>query len=764
MRRSTALLLVGAILLPFISILAGCSTTITGMSICSGYLESYAAEDFEACFDYLNSKSARDEDDAKRMDEDVYATAFYDICGVKPEKSDSELAYVIPHDVTQDQLRQVDKLYNSRIADELYVQYTYNNISKDEFVSKHTKIFDALGVNSISYSLEPINDGIYLVGGHYTLTYHTEIFGDITNTYSISFKKSSAGKWELAWTPALIFPDMQWGDSILQVTDTASRGEIAMSEGVVAQNVNLFAINATVAELADINAAAGVVSDLTSASKESILNKLDTGSDVVTLGYLYPDEANSYTVSTLESIAGIEVIESSQTGRYYPFGDMLVHMVGYAGYGSSEELDELNANLEAGETPYKSGDVIGKAGLEKQHEKQLRGIDGVKFVIKKYDGSVSSTVCEVEKRDGYDLHLTIDANLQIRLDEVIENTLYGEETSAAVVVMNPITGEILAAASDPGYDANLFARGISSEAYEAYVNDKRAPFLNKITSSTYPPGSIFKPFIAAEALMDNVLTANSEFTWKIENDYWTPDGFGAWVYPAIKRAKVNNREPVLNMRNALLHSDNIYFAYAALKAGSDKLLSFLNRLGMDEAIPFDLPVSKPNIVNEGTEMYIKLLADMGYGQGELLLSPLQAACMFGAFANGGDIMVPRIIKGIYEVNGISDAPIMQTEPTVFREGVLSKSAIATIEPMLEDVVDPQYNGTGRPLRVSTYKIAGKTGTAEIGSDKSRVLAWFAGYRTGVGVDEARLVLVLLDIKNTEEFNSLKFQIAREMLK
>lgn len=84
MRRSTALLLVGAILLPFISILAGCSTTITGMSICSGYLESYAAEDFEACFDYLNSKSARDEDDAKRMDEDVYATAFYDICGVKP--------------------------------------------------------------------------------------------------------------------------------------------------------------------------------------------------------------------------------------------------------------------------------------------------------------------------------------------------------------------------------------------------------------------------------------------------------------------------------------------------------------------------------------------------------------------------------------------------------------------------------------------------------------------------------------------------------
>ena len=138
--------------------------------------------------------------------------------------------------------------------------------------------------------------------------------------------------------------------------------------------------------------------------------------------------------------------------------------------------------------------------------------------------------------------------------------------------------------------------------------------------------------------------------------------------------------------------------------------------------------------------------------------------MFGAFANGGDIMVPRIIKGIYEVNGISDAPIMQTEPTVFIEGVLSKSAIATIEPMLEDVVDPQYNGTGRPLRVSTYKIAGKTGTAEIGSDKSRVLAWFAGYRTGVGVDEARLVLVLLDIKNTEEFNSLKFQIAREMLK
>ena len=198
--------------------------------------------------------------------------------------------------------------------------------------------------------------------------------------------------------------------------------------------------------------------------------------------------------------------------------------------------------------------------------------------------------------------------------------------------------------------------------------------------------------------------------------------------------------------------------------GEDKLLNYLRNLGFEEAIDFDMSVATPQLVNDDTEMTLKLLADSGYGQGEILVTPLQLAAAFSAFANDGDIVAPRIVKGLRRENGILSEQVSETERKVWRGDVMSDYAISTLTPMLEHVVSRDYNGTGYKLKVSSCTVAAKTGTAEVGNDKSREISWFAGFRTGVSEEDERLVLVMLEVPSKDEYSSLKFDIAREMLK
>lgn len=159
-----------------------------------------------------------------------------------------------------------------------------------------------------------------------------------------------------------------------------------------------------------------------------------------------------------------------------------------------------------------------------------------------------------------------------------------------------------------------------------------------------------------------------------------------------------------------------------------------------------------------------LLAESGYGQGELLTTPLQMAVMFSAFANGGTIMEPYIVESICETKGITYDTVSTTTPKAWKTGVITQESLDTVVPYLQDVVDHSLNGTGRSLKVTSVQIAAKTGTAEIGNDKSREISWFAGFRCGVDSQDARLVLVMLEIPTEDEYASLKFDIARELLK
>ncbi|MCH5279768.1 MAG: hypothetical protein J1E60_08295 [Christensenellaceae bacterium] len=486
--------------------------------------------------------------------------------------------------------------------------------------------------------------------------------------------------------------------------------------------------------------------------------------DFMLIEQYYPGELSIETIEALEAIEGVHIDTSNYgTARYYPYGNLLAHTLGYVGYANADEVEKYNEGRLPSEGLYTEDSIVGKSGIEQIYETELRGKDGYYFFIRSSDGTNKKTLYRKEQEDGLDIQLTVDLELQLRTEEMLDLVMFGEDTAGAVIVMNPKTGAVEAIASYPSFDLNEFTTGISSEAYNELLEKENTPLYNRTIQGLYPPGSTFKAFTAAAALDLHVMDRDYIFNGTIVDDYWTPTGYGAWHWPAIKRTRVFHRTEPMNMTNSMLHSDNIYFANAALKIGAENFINYLDAMGMDSSIPFELSVRKAQLLNKGMVMNYKLLADSGYGQGEVLVTPLQLAAMFCAFCNDGDIPMPYLTDAYYRTNGVDYECVYKNEPETWLENVISDSAIGTIIPMLQGVVDPEKNGTGRSLRVTNCDVAGKTGSAEIGSDKSRIISWFAGFRLNVDEADERVVIVMLEIPDTSDYTSLKFQIARELL-
>lgn len=639
-------------------------------------------------------------------------------------------------------------------------------VTRQEFIDKYTAIFNDLGVYSVSCGASELNEGELLTTFRYTLTYRTLDYGDMTYDFSMVASWTAVG-WRIEWSPALIFPAMEWGDTVRIVTIPAVRGEILADGEALATNAGYVTVYAVPSKITDAALFTVQAAAMLGLEADDVTDALDGAyNDMAVLGKYYQGELSDVVLEQLLTVTGMGVDYGNYgTYRYYPYGSLMAHTVGYVGYATAEEAAALNAGRDPDDGLYSTDSRIGKVGLEKQYEAELRGRDGFRVIIRAADGTARATLYRKAAENGADIRLTVNLSLQQRAEELLELVLYGDDVAGAVIVMDPATGAIEAMASYPTYDSNRFIRGMTEEEYAALTGMKYSAQYNRITRGLYPPGSVFKPFIAAAAMQYNAAGADYVFEGEIERDYWTPSGYGDWVWTPIKRTHVSNRTSPMNMRNSMLHSDNIYFASLALLLGEDSLREYAASIGFGEAVPFDLPVAASQFLNAATEeLSLKLVADSGYGQGEMLITPLQMAAVFAAFANGGDIPVPYVIDGLWSGSQTEYAPLWENSPETWKAGVISTYSLSKIVPMLEDVVNSDYNGTGRRLRVTSCTVAGKTGTAEIGSDKSREISWFAGFRVGVESGEERLVLVMLEVPASTEYSTLKLDIARHLLK
>ncbi len=388
------------------------------------------------------------------------------------------------------------------------------------------------------------------------------------------------------------------------------------------------------------------------------------------------------------------------------------HTFGYVSEINDTELEKMKVE------GYKSGDIIGKFGLEKVYDKELRGENGGQQVEVDVSGKPVQILGRKEPIPGDDLELTIDINLQQAAEKAVDEQLtqIGAHAAAAVV-MNPQTGEILAMVSRPAFDPNLFAHGISSKDWNQLNNNPYHPMDNKTITGEYPPGSTFKIVTGTAALTEGVVTPDEQIF----------DSGHHWIIP--KGNADGEALGWLNFRTALAHSDNVYFYEMGNRLGIDRLEKYARMFGLGAKTGIDLPYEATGLVAnrrykeknfDDGEWYLSETFDAAIGQGFNLVTPLQAAMVMGEIAADGKRYKPHVVNRIIAPDG---SVVKDFQPELLSQLDVPEEDIKLVQDGLHDVT--KYGTAASSFRGFTVDIAGKTGTAE--NSQGRDHGWFVAY-------------------------------------
>ncbi len=538
--------------------------------------------------------------------------------------------------------------------------------------------------------------------------------------------------WSLQVIAVDKYSKMAESNRIRTISATASRGIIYDRNGEILVNNRPSLVVAIAPSEIENKGMLLKLGKLLNMTPDEIEGKLkDKTADPLKLRAIKYDVEENIAVYVKEhslDFPGVEI--KVESVRNYPKSTMAVHVLGYLGEINEEELRE-NENQE-----YESGDLVGKSGIEKQYEGILRGGKGFQQVEVDASGKVVRILDEKEPIAGNNIQLTIDSNLQLATEEALRDAIvvarrngYPDAGAGAALVVNPNTGEILAMASYPTYDASLFIGGISSKQW-AELNDKSSnfPLINRTMMCSYAPGSVFKPVTYVAGLMEGLVSHNSAF-----------DCEGTWVGMGKKWPKHcwdRAGHGLMNLSSGLSESCDIVFyevGYKLYKAGGEKLQKWAREFGLGSKTDIDLPSETRGRVpdkawkkkfNEKYPEYQRWVpgdtVNLAIGQGDLLTSPLQIADLYGAIANGGILWKPHLEKRVLTAGG---EEIHKFERERLADVSVSEKIMKELQRDLRRVA---VDGTAkRALEGFPVEVAGKTGTSQVkGKDD---FAWFACY-------------------------------------
>ena len=542
--------------------------------------------------------------------------------------------------------------------------------------------------------------------------------GKINFSNTVEFLKDKEKKYYLNWSSKVIYPELDNVDKVRVVSVEPKRGQILDRNNVVlagksvASSIGIVPGKLSENKDADISSIAATlnisVNSINSALSAPYV-KDDTFVPLTTISNL-----DKSVEESLLQIKGVMIKEAEQ--RIYPYGEQLAHLIGYI---QSINAEELEKNPGKG---YTENSVIGKAGLEAVYEDRLKGLTGYEIYIADSSENKKHTIVKKEGKDGENIKLTIDSSLQAKIYED-----YKTEKSATVVI-NPKTGEILALVSTPSYNSNDFINGISQEKWDALSSDSGKPFYSRFQASM-APGSSFKPIIGAIGLTTNSFTAAENFGYS--GTSWRKDS----TWGNFKVTTLATYAGPANLRNALIYSDNIYFAKAALKIGTDAIINQFKKIGFDQSIPCGISTIESQFGNNSEITSEAQLANTGYGQGEVLVNPIHVASMYSAFVNSGNMIKPYIE---YKDN---------KEPEYWIKDAFTKEAADTVTEGLTQVVNNPA-GTGYAARMYGVTLAGKTGTAEIKQSVNDTtgteLGWFNAFIADETSEKQMLVISMVE--------------------
>ena len=538
--------------------------------------------------------------------------------------------------------------------------------------------------------------------------------------------------YKLMWTDSLIYPGLSSTDKVRVSTTQAKRGEILdRNERVLAGTGTASSVGIVPGKLENRDSAIEQIAELLEMEPEQIEKKLsakwvkdNSFVPIKTLRKVQEIELMSLEPDT-EALAEYErqqhlleikgVMISDTEVRSYPLGDVAAHLVGYLQSVTAEDLEK-----HAGEG-YNANSVIGRSGAEGLFESELKGQNGCRIYIVDANGDEKEELACRMVEHGKTIKLTIDSELQKALYEQFK------EDKSCSAAMNPYTGEVLALVSTPSYDSNDFIMGLSSEKWTALNEDENKPLYNRFRQ-VWCPGSTFKPVTAAIGLESGAVDPNEDYG-NVGLSWQKDASWGSYHVTTL-----HAYEPVV-MENALIYSDNIYFAKAALKIGAEELKDSLLGLGFQEELPFEIVMSKSQYSNtENIETEIQL-ADSGYGQGQILVNPLHMACIYTAFCNKGNMIKPYLVYH-------SDA-----EPEYWIPNAFSEHTTDLILESIKKVINDSH-GTGYAAHREDVLLAGKTGTAEIKASKDDTsgteLGWFAVFTAENTAEHPILIVSMVE--------------------
>lgn len=412
--------------------------------------------------------------------------------------------------------------------------------------------------------------------------------------------------------------------------------------------------------------------------------------------------------------------------RNYPYGAAFAHVIGYVSEISDEELKNKKKHKD-----YSPGDYIGKYGLERSYENDLRGVDGEKRVEVDAIGREVRTLDVVDPIPGHSLHLNLDLELQLSADKALE------VRKGAAVALNPKTGGVLVLASRPGFDPNLFASGISKKDWQKIALDKAHPLQNRAIQGGYPPGSTFKILTAMQALELGVINERTTFT--------CGGGFayGNRVFKCWKKGG----HGTTSVHRAIVESCDVFFYNVGLKLGVDRIHEFGTVVGLGRVTGIDLPNEQKGLL-PSTEWKKKRYNQPWYegetvsvaiGQGAVWLTPVQLAQLSSFVANDGKNFKPQIVNRIVSTEG----KVVKTfEPVVNADVKFKTGVLKIVKDGMRGVVN-EPGGTAGASRLQNVLMCGKTGTAQAGSDKVKLgdHAWFIAYAPAEDASIAMAILV-----------------------
>lgn len=621
---------------------------------------------------------------------------------------------------------------NEQKYEEMYNMLTEDSkakISQDDFISRNKNIYDGIDMTDMQIKISSVEEENSTTSKiSYNQSMNTDA-GKIEFDNTVRLTKNKEKGYLVNWSSSLIFPTLGNNDKVRIKTISAERGSI------IDKNSQVLAGQGSVSSVGIVP---GKLSDNKEADIEKIANLLGTTANSISKS-LSASWVKDDTFVPLKKIAmnatdlknqllqipGVKI--TTAKGRTYPLGEAAAQLVGYVQTITAEELE---ANRGKG---YTATSMIGKAGLEKQYEERLKGKDGVEIYIEGEDGTRKTDIARIDVQNGETIKLTIDSKIQTKLyDELKENEGF-------FVVMQPKTGELLALVSTPSYNPNSFALGIGTDEWNSIKNNQGNPMLVRYLQS-YCPGSTFKPVTGAIGLTTGSLSA--EDTFQYNGLSWKKDGWGEYDITTLTAYSGPK-----NLKNALVHSDNIYFAQAALQIGKKNFTEGLNKIKFNENIDIGLTTSKSQYANSGDISNEKVLADSGYGQGEILVNPIHIASIYSAFANDGNMVKPYL-----EAKNINTVEYLV-------ENAFSKEAANTIKDDLIQVVE-NPEGTANDMKVSGRTIAGKTGTAELKASKDAqadVLGWFDCFTTDENNNQ---LLVVSMVENGRDLGGSHYLIKK----